>query len=124
MNANKEIMAWDSQSADVLITREAINKISCMIHRDPYHECGGTLIGNFSQDEKTKKYTVLVEDVYYEDQCGTAAGFEFDIDFKYAFTSVARSYLFRFSDNDIFKCLKLENHLISQFRYKRLNECS
>ncbi len=82
MNVNKEIMVWDSQSADVLITRKAINKISCMIHRDPYHECGGTLIGNFSQDEKTRKYTVLVEDVYYEDQCGTAAGFEFDIDFK------------------------------------------
>ena len=56
MNANKEIMVWDSQSADVLITRKAINKISCMIHRDPYHECGGTLIGNFSQDEKTRKY--------------------------------------------------------------------
>lgn len=82
MNTNKEKMVWDSQSVDVLITKAAINKISCMIHRDPYRECGGTLIGNFSQDEKTKKYTVLIEDLYYEDRCGTAAGFEFDIDFK------------------------------------------
>ena len=41
---------------------------------------------------------------------------EFDIDFKYAFTSVARSYLFRFSDDDIFKCLNgdlLNNEIIN-----------
>ena len=40
---------------------------------------------------------------------------EIDVEFKYFFTSIARSYLFRFSDNDIFNILNnniLDNEII------------
>lgn len=70
-----------NQNADVIIDKEAIGKINCMIYRDPMHEFGGILIGNISQDAVTGKYIAHVCDLYEEQRIGTSSTFEFTTDY-------------------------------------------
>ncbi|MDY5002151.1 MAG: ThiF family adenylyltransferase [Eubacteriales bacterium] len=70
------------KNANLFIDKSVVLKINQMIHRDPYRECGGLLIGNISMDPITEVHTIHVSDLYYEERFGSGSTFEFTTDYK------------------------------------------
>lgn len=70
-----------NKTVDVFMDKSVVNKINALIHRDPFHECGGIFIGNVSADQVTGKHTVHVHDLYFEERLGTGSTFEFTTDY-------------------------------------------
>lgn len=70
-----------NKKVDVFMDKSVVQKINSLIHRDPFHECGGIFIGNVSVDQVTGKHTVHIHDLYFEERLGTGSTFEFTTDY-------------------------------------------
>ena len=62
-----------NKKVDVFMDKSVVQKINSLIHRDPFHECGGIFIGNVSVDQVTGKHTVHIHDLYLKNVLAPAA---------------------------------------------------